>query len=374
MGEVTADTAALSVFEACAMYTNGTACFRGDTRDRCSVVTGWHADLVASPKRASSSTSPYGAVSLVVGPERLLAERAVAAVLDRARTETPGVEIDQAAGSQLDLGRLSELTSPSLFSTRRAVVLDELAELPADLIGPVVDLVKLADADLALVLVHSGAARNKKLVDAVKATRPEVVDCPPVKTWELPQFVSREIRRHGGGADAESPQLLVDAVGHDLRALAAAVSQLLADSETGTITAAQVRRYFGGRAEVTSFAVADATLGGRTGAAMEQLRWALSTGVAPVLVTSAFASGVRGLGRLVAAPTGLRDGDLAREAGVPPWKLKSIRTQARGWDQRGLARALQAVAAADAQVKGAADDAEFALEQLVLAVAACRRK
>jgi DNA polymerase-3 subunit delta len=336
-------------------------------------VTGWHADLVAGSKRPSSVTSPYGAVTLVVGPERLLAERAIAAVLERARTEQADVEIDQAPGSQLDPGRLVELTSPSLFSTRRAVVLDELAELPGDLVGAVVDLVTGVDADLALVLVHSGAARNKKLVDAVRAAKPEVVDCPAVKTWELPQFVSREVRRLGGSADTESPQLLVDAVGHDLRALAAAVSQLLADSETRTISASQVRRYFGGRAEVTSFAVADATLAGRTGVAMEQLRWALSTGVAPVLVTSAFASGVRGLGRLVGAPTGLREGDLAREVGVPPWKLKSMRSQARGWDQRGLARALQAVAAADAQVKGAADDAEFALEQLVLAVADCRR-
>jgi DNA polymerase-3 subunit delta len=252
-------------------------------------------------------------------------------------------------------------------------VLDDLAELGSDLVPQVAALAAAVDDDLALVLVHNGAARNKKLVDQVKATKPEVVDCPAVKSYELPQFVSREVRRLGGSADPEAPQLLVEAVGHDLRALAAAVSQLLADSETGTIDASQVRRYFGGRAEVTSFAVADATLSGRTGVAMEQLRWALSTGVAPVLVTSAFASGVRGLGRLVAAPTGLREGDLAREVGVPPWKLKSMRAQARGWDQRGLATALQAVSTADAQVKGAADDAEFALEQLVLAVAACRR-
>jgi DNA polymerase-3 subunit delta len=329
--------------------------------------------VVARPKRTSASSSPYGAVTLVTGPERLLAERAITAVLDRSRTEEPTVEIDRASASQLDAGRLAELTSPSLFSARRAVVLDDLTELPPELVAQVVDLAKAVDADLTLVLVHNGAARNKKLVEAVKATKPEVVDCPTVKSWELPQFVTREIRRLGGTADGESPQLLVDAVGHDLRALAAAVSQLLADSESGAISASQVRRYFGGRAEVTSFAVADATLSGQTGVAMEQLRWALSTGVAPVLVTSAFASGVRGLGRLVAAPTGLRDPDLAREVGVPPWKLKSMRSQARGWDQRGLARALQAVATADAQVKGAADDAEFALEQLVLAVAHCRR-
>lgn len=336
-------------------------------------MTDWHAEHVASSKRSSVTTSPYGSVTLVLGPERLLAERAVASVLDRARAECAEVEIDRASGPQLDAGQLAELTSPSLFSAKRAVVLDDLAELPGDLVAQVSGLAKAVDDDLGLVLVHSGAARNKKLVDAVKAVKPELIDCPAIKTWELPQFVSREIRRLGGSADSESPQLLVESVGHDLRALAAAVAQLLADSEHGTISASQVRRYFGGRAEVTSFAVADATLSGRTGVAMEQLRWALSTGVAPVLVTSAFASGVRGLGKLVGAPSGLREGDLAREVGVPPWKLKSMRSQARGWDQRGLARALQAVATADAAVKGAADDAEFALEQLVLAVAGCRR-
>jgi DNA polymerase III subunit delta len=95
--------------------------------------------------------------------------------------------------------------------------------------------------------------------------------------------------------------------------------------------------------------------------------------VAPVLVTSALASGLRGLGKLVTASGGLREADLAREVGVPPWKLKSMRSQARGWDQGGLATALKAVAVADAEVKGAADDAAFALERVVLTVARARR-
>jgi DNA polymerase-3 subunit delta len=324
----------------------------------------------------SNAPAPLPALTLVLGPEEFLADRAVATARRAVRAVDPDADVHDLEPGALQPGMLDELTSPSLFSPKRVVVLDDLAELSSDLVGPVGGLVSTVDGDLALVLVHNGAARNKKLVDAVKAAtpKPEVVDCPAVKSYELTQFVTREIRRLGGTADHESPQLLVDAVGHDLRALAAAVSQLLADSENGSISAAQIRRYFGGRAEVTSFAVADATLSGRTGVAMEQLRWALSTGVAPVLVTSAFATGVRGLGRLVAAPTGLREGELAREVGVPPWKLKSMRSQARGWDQRGLATALQAVATADAQVKGAADDAEFALEQLVLAVAACRRR
>ena len=39
---------------------------------------------------------------------------------------------------------------------------------------------------------------------------------------------------------------------------------------------------------------------------------------------------------------------------MPPWKLRVLREQARGWDDRGLATAIVAVAQADADVKGAA--------------------
>jgi DNA polymerase-3 subunit delta len=106
---------------------------------------------------------------------------------------------------------------------------------------------------------------------------------------------------------------------------------------------------------------------------MEQLRWAMTTGVAPVLITSALASGLRSIGKLITAGTGLRDADLAKEVGVPPWKLKSIRSQARGWDAAGIACALKLTAEADADVKGAADDSAFSLERTVLAVSRCRR-
>jgi len=321
-----------------------------------------------------TAKTPLGRVVLVSGAAAWLAERAVDDLVTRFRESTSGGEVTEVDAATLDVGRLAEVTGPSLFAERRAVVIGDVALLPADLVEPVARLAEGPDPDLALVLVHGGGVRPKALLDRLSKAKVETIACPPVRAWELPQFVSAEVRRVGGSIEPSAAPLLVDAVGHELRPLAGAVAQLVADAESGRVTGAQIRRYFAGRAEVTSFAVADATLSGRTGVAMEQLRWALSTGVAPVLVTSAFASGVRGLGRLIGAPTGLREGDLAREVGVPPWKLKSMRSQARGWDQRGLANALQAVAVADAQVKGASGDAEFALEQLVLAVAANRRK
>jgi DNA polymerase-3 subunit delta len=324
-------------------------------------------------RNVAAPRSVFGRLVLVSGPEALFADRAVEALCQQMRSEAPDVEVIEIEAARLDSGKLAEITSPSLFSSRRAAVITELEDLSAELD---VDLVHLAAdqlPDLAVITVHRGGQKSKGLVEKLKSAGVEVIECAAVKPWELPKFVSAEAKRAGSLIDAAAASALVDAVGHDLRALAAAVAQLLSDGEGGPITIDQVRRYFGGRSEVTSFAVADAALAGRTGVAMEQLRWALATGVAPVLITSALASGVRGLGKLITAGSGQREADLAREVGVPPWKLKSMRSQARGWDQAGLATALKVVAVADADVKGAADDTAYALERAVLGVSRLRR-
>ena len=327
----------------------------------------WHADPVAAQR------SVFGRVTLVSGPEDLLADRAVDQVVARARAEDPQVEIAEIDAARLDFASLVEFTGQSLLSSRRVAVIRDLAELPPDLGGELTRLATQPVPDLSVVLVHRGGNKGKPLLDRLREAQVDVVDCPPAKPWELPDFVIAEARRAGGSIERPAAQVLVDSVGQDLRSLVAAVWQLLADGESGQITGSQVRRYFGGRAEVTSFAVADAALSGRPGPAMEQLRWAMTTGVAPVLITSALAAGLRGLGKLISAPPGFRETDLAREVGVPPWKLKSMRAQARGWDAAGIAHALTVVAAADADVKGAADDSAFALERAVLAVSRGRR-
>ena len=73
------------------------------------------------------------------------------------------------------------------------------------------------------------------------------------------------------------------------------------------------------------------------------------------------AGSTRALAKYVGAPKNLRDADIASVAGVPPWKLKQLKQQSRGWTEAGLARAIRAVAQADADIKGAASDANYTL-------------
>ena len=91
-----------------------------------------------------------------------------------------------------------------------------------------------------------------------------------------------------------------------------------------------------------------------------------------MLVTSAMAASARSLARYLGSPRGARDADLARDLGVPPWKVRTVRDQSRSWTSEGIAAAVRAVAHADADIKGQAHDASYTLERLVLTVAGLR--
>jgi len=84
------------------------------------------------------------------------------------------------------------------------------------------------------------------------------------------------------------------------------------------------------------------------------------------------AASARSLARYLGAARGARDADLARDLGVPPWKVRTVRDQSRSWSSEGIAAAVRAVAVADADIKGQAHDASYTLERLVLTVAGLR--
>ena len=314
-----------------------------------------------------------GRITLVTGPEEFLNQRTISAALAAVRAADPESEVSETTADQMTMASLSDLAAPSLFSSVRCVVVRGLENLPDDVHPGLLDYAESPVEDVGLVLVHSGGQKGSGLLNKLRKVKTVTeVKSASLKPSEFARFVESEVRHRGGRMADAAAQMLVQAVGQDLRALSAAAHQLTSDFPDGPITEIVVQRYFGGRAEVKSFAIADAALYGRTAAALEELRWALDSGTPSVLVTSAFASGLRGLARFSSAPRGLREADLAREAGVPPWKLRVIREQARGWDDRGLATAIVAVAQADADVKGAASDAAYALERMVLKVTAAR--
>jgi DNA polymerase-3 subunit delta len=319
-----------------------------------------------------SAADVLGAVTVIVGANDFLAERTLDDIRRAVRKEDADADVSELTGADLGLGALAEITSPSLFASLRCVIVRDLEDVPADGVDQLDAYVRDPAADVALALHHSGGVRSKAVLDRVRKAGAREIPAQPLKRKELPGWVVSEFRRHKATISEPGAAALVDAVGEDMRALAGAAGQLAADAVEGKVSDDLVRTYFGGRAEVKGFAVADAAIEGKASEALEQLRWAFASGVDPVLITSAVAGGLRSVARYQGAPRGMREGDLAREVGAPPWKLRWFAGQSRAWSPRGLAIAIQAAAQADADVKGAAGDRLWPSERLIISVIRAR--
>jgi DNA polymerase-3 subunit delta len=306
------------------------------------------------------------AITVIVGEEELLVERAVSSVL--AGTGT-GLDVHDVRAAELAAGQLSLLTAPSLFGGDSVVIIRGCQDAPGGVATEISDLAAARPAGVILVLTHAGGARGKALLATLAQAGAKRIECRPVKRFgERLDFLRAEFSRADRKADESGLRTLIDAVGTDLRDLAAAADQLCADT-TGVITAQVVARYYRGRAEATGFSVADKVLEGNLADALAQLRWALATGTSPVLITSALAQGIRSLVKVGAAGRGKSADALATELGMPSWKIDKARQQLRGWSAAGLADAHAAVAQADADVKGEAASPDYALERALRMIA-----
>jgi len=315
---------------------------------------------------------PFDApLRLVLGDEELLVSRAVGDVVAAARAADAESDVRDLTAAELTAGDLYDLLSPSLFGGRRVVVVRGAHEAKTDVVDALRGYVADPADEVVLVVLHPGGARGKALVDALRAAGAAVVECPKVtRVEERLAFVRAEVARAGGSITPEAVAVLLDAVGNDLRELATACSQLVADTG-GRVDGAAVTRYHRGRAEVTGFAVADRAVVGDVPGALEALRWALAVGVAHVLVADALADGVRSIARVSAAGRG-NPYAMAGALGMPPWKVKRAQSQARGWSDVGLSRAMQVVAELNAGVKGVAADPAYALEAAIRELALAR--
>lgn len=285
----------------------------------------------------------------------------------RSAAGTDDIPVDRLRAGEVSANELAELLSPSLFADERVVVLEDADEAGKDAVA----LIASAAADLpegtVLVVIHSGGGRAKALAGQLQKSGATVHPCDKiVKAADRAGFVRAELRALKIKADDDTVAAILEAVGSDIRELAAVCSQLVADTG-GQVNVAAVRRYHSGKAEVTGFEIADKAVVGDAAGAAEALRWAMASGVPHVLLADALAEAVHSIARV-----GPLSGDpyrLASELGMPPWRVQKAQKQSRRWSRDSVATAIGLVAALNADVKGAAADPDYVLESTVRKVA-----
>lgn len=308
-------------------------------------------------------------IVLVSGTEGFLADRAIRRLRDLLKAENPQLEVTDIEAGSYAPGELMTLASPSLFDDPRLIRVTQVEKCTDAFLEETLDYLQAPADDTVVVLRHAGGVRGKKLLDAIRGGAGggiEIVCTELKKDVEKVDFVTAEFRDAGRRITPGAVRALVSAFSDDLAELAAACRQLISD-ESDDITESTISRYYSGRVETTSFQVADAAIAGREGEALVLLRHALASGADPVPMVAAVASKMRTMARLAGVRGG--SGQLASQYGMAPWQVDRAKRDLQGWSDAGLARAVEAIAAADHQVKGLGRDPVFALERMIGVIA-----
>lgn len=307
-------------------------------------------------KRAAPD--PPARVTLITGGEQFLVSRAVSRVVRAARAVDADVERrDVDAADPAGASALLCALSPSLFGESAVVVVGDLADASEAVVSTLVAAAGSLPEGTWVVAVHSGV-RNRKVLDQVRAVRVpggvQEVHCGEVKPGRpTRELLELEARRAGRRITSDGIDALVTAVGSRVGLLVGALEQLIADNPEGPIDAPTVNTAFGGVAEVSGFQFADAVWEGRGLVALQRLRWGLGAqtlnGVGAV---GSLAAGLRSMVRVAGARPGMPEADVAKLAGVPPFKVRNLRAAASAWEPAQLARAVLDLADVDARIKG----------------------
>lgn len=320
------------------------------------------------PKIGWEQVSPAPVV-LVFGKEPFLADRALQRLRALLLLEDPELEVHDVDAGQYSDGALELIASPSLFDEPRLVRVENGVKATDAFIADVLRYLAQPVDGTTLVIRHDGSTvRGKKMLDAIRSTPGAIeVVCQPLKRDEMVPFARAELRLLQREATPGAIAALVDAFASDIAELANAIRQVALDTE-GDVTEQVVRTYYSGRVETTAFAVVDAVIAGDVARALVTLRQAIATGADPVPIVAAFAMRYRQLAKVSGASGS--DMQAARQLGMQDWQVRNARRDLRAFTDASLCDAIEAIAAADAAVKGAERSPGHSVERLVRQLAA----
>lgn len=303
--------------------------------------------------------SEYRPIYLIFGEQDLLLDRALDQ-LKRNVGELADLDFNSESfdGESADVDAVIAACNTLPFaSERRLVVVRNVDKMGKEATEALVTYAANPAETTILALVAKKIAKNTRLYKAVEKLGGLLERSAP-KSAEYPRAAQDQFARHGRRMTLEGAELLVNAVGKDLRGIAIEVEKVvayagsrteltLADVEAVVSTTAKTRAYELGTALADKDAVRALTLLDRLMGEGESVYGlhALALRTLRDLIT-ARALIDRGGGNL---------GEVARVLGRPDWQIRSLPRQARGFSSEELVSLLGAAAAGEAEMKTSRD-------------------
>ncbi len=307
---------------------------------------------------------------LIVGADELKRGAAVRRLRSRVPADMADFNLDELDGASLEEpGQLiSSAQTMPFCADFRLVIVNGAGELAKPVSEAVVSYLADPNPQCVLCLVAEKLAKNTRLYKAAAKVGPHsVIDCAPLKRWELPPYVVKLAQKRGLSMDNAAAQELVERVGESTVALdnqIATLAQLVGDADR--ITLADVEANVAQIAEVSPWAFADAVCERNAPRAMEMLN--LMKAPSLVFLHSVLVGRLR---ELICAKSldarGAASG-LARELGRQSWQVKNHVRWSRAFGEEELVELLGQAAVCERALKGS-QDSEAAFARFVLAMA-----
>src|SRR5258707_9723409 len=153
-----------------------------------------------SPRAASARQGAGPApVTVIVGEEELLVERAVSGVLGAAPAAADGgigQDVHDVRGADLAAGELSTLTAPSLFGGDCTGIVRGAQDANAAGAAAIGQLAGSLPAEVVLVVTHAGGAKGESLLTALVKAGARRIDSPSLRRVGVSiRFLRAEIAR-----------------------------------------------------------------------------------------------------------------------------------------------------------------------------------
>jgi len=309
---------------------------------------------------------PKTHVYLLLGEEDLLADQALAGLLDRL---VPPAERDL----NLDVVRADEIAMTDLitlvdtlpfFGQRRAVVVKDADLWKAPDQERLAAYLERGAPPSALILVTASLDRRRKLYTTIRKAG-EIQEFPRLTIRQLPAWINERVRKEGRRIDPDAVEALIALVGPGLRQLSLELEKLFAYVESlDRITRQDVEAAVSRLSESTIFMMVDAIGARRAGEALRALADILRE-EAPPYVLFMVARQFRILMRASILRARKKPIGVIQEAlGVPPFVARKIMEQVDNFPPPAFPAIFARLQEADRAIKSTGHP-RLALETLI---------
>jgi len=256
-----------------------------------------------------------------------------------------------------------------MFGDRRVVVAREFEKVSEEELTLLKDYLKNPQPKTTLVFQAEELDKRRSISTAL-AKGCVVVDLNPLKDREAVDWVINYLHRHKYQMAGATAGLLVSLVGTDLFTLGNELEKLIANlGRPGLISPQDVESLVARAREHSNFELGDAIIAKETKAVMRILVRQLSDRTEPILLLAIVARTFRQM--LIAKELMQHKAsadEIAKEAGIPPFRITDFLTKVRRWNTDKIVFAVKKMAEVDNAMKNSLGKPALQLEYLLCEV------